>query len=78
MIPETLRSIRRSRRLCEGLLDVFNNDALCLMASVGHGTGLLPELLPATSAEIVARARIGSAACASGSGRWGPPQEHVG
>lgn len=43
------------------LLTALNNGALCLMASIGHRTGLfdvMRELAPATSAEIAARAGL--------------------
>jgi ubiquinone/menaquinone biosynthesis C-methylase UbiE len=43
------------------ILNALNNGALCLMASVGHRTGLfdvLRELPPATSEEIAARAGL--------------------
>lgn len=43
------------------LLTALNSGALCLMVSVGHRTGLfdvMSKLLPATSQEIAARARL--------------------
>jgi 2-polyprenyl-3-methyl-5-hydroxy-6-metoxy-1,4-benzoquinol methylase len=51
----------RAEAFAERLVNALNDGALCLMASIGHRTGLFDTISrsrPATSAEIAAQARL--------------------